>query len=80
MYIQSMTDEAYLFKLVTGTKSKTRLQLQNVVIADDRPAWVKKVDKVMACWTRCSLYKKCSSRMGIDCKKLGGSEIPKLKG
>jgi len=54
--------------------------LQNVIIADDRPEWVIKEDQVMTCWTRCSLYKKCSSHHGFDCKKLGGTEIPKIKG
>jgi hypothetical protein len=76
----SMTATVYLFKSVSGTKRKSRRHLQNVVIADDRPAWIKEEDKVMTCMTRCSLYKKCASRMGPDCKKLGGSEIPKLRG
>jgi hypothetical protein len=53
--------------------------MQNITIADDRPAWVKKEDRVMACLTRCSLYKKCSSHHGMNCKKLGGTEIPKLR-
>jgi hypothetical protein len=53
--------------------------MQNVIIADDRQAWVKKEDRVMACLSRCSLYKKCSSHHGMDCKKLGGNEIPKLR-
>ncbi|ASF27818.1 hypothetical protein WV34_03095 [Bacillus amyloliquefaciens] len=52
--------------------------MQNVVIADDRPLWVQEEDKLMACMTLCSDYKRCASRMGADCKKLGGSEIPKI--
>ncbi|MCY9348308.1 hypothetical protein MOF19_16415 [Bacillus spizizenii] len=34
----------------------------------------------MACMTRCSQFKACASRMGSDCKKLGGTEIPKING
>lgn len=54
--------------------------MRSVLIADDRPAWMRKEDKVITCQTRCSLYKRCSSHIGMDCKKLGGSEIPKIKG
>lgn len=54
--------------------------MQNVVIIDDRQAWMKDEDRVMACLLRCSLYKRCSSRFGMDCKRLGGSEIPKVRG
>lgn len=50
-----------------------------VIIADDRPAWVKAEDKAMACLTRCKLNKRCSSRLGTDCKRLGGNEIPKIR-
>ena len=50
----------------------------DVIIADDRPDWMKREDEVMACMTRCYLYKKCSSRFGARCKKLGGTEIPKI--
>jgi hypothetical protein len=53
--------------------------MQNVLIADDRPKWMRDEDRRMACMTRCSLYKRCSSRIGSDCKKLGGSEIPKIR-
>ncbi|KKK10359.1 hypothetical protein UF15_07650 [Bacillus sp. L_1B0_12] len=52
----------------------------NVVIADDRPLWVQKEDKLMACMTRCKQYKYCSSRFGADCKRMGGVEIPKIGG
>ena len=51
-----------------------------VLIADDRPDWMKEEDEVMACMTRCSSFKRCSSRIGTQCKKLGGSEIPKIRG
>lgn len=53
--------------------------MENVLIADDCPDWIKSEDRVMACSARCSLFKKCSSRIGFDCKKLGGSEIPKIQ-
>lgn len=49
-----------------------------ITIADDRKPWMIEEDKRMACMTRCSQYKKCSSFLGFDCKKLGGNEIPKL--
>jgi hypothetical protein len=54
-------------------------QQSNVVIADDRAAWMVKEDKWAVCFLRCSLYKKCASRFGTECKKLGGTEIPKLR-
>ncbi|MBY0122182.1 hypothetical protein [Bacillus sp. S/N-304-OC-R1] len=50
-----------------------------VIIADDRPKWMQEEDKRMACITRCSLFKRCSSRFGTDCKRLGGTDIPKVK-
>lgn len=53
--------------------------MQRVVIADDRPTWVKREDRMMACMSRCNLYRFCSSRIGSDCKRLGGLEIPKLQ-
>lgn len=49
-----------------------------IIIADDRPDWVKREDEVMACMTRCSFFKRCSSRIGTECKRLGGTEIPKI--
>jgi hypothetical protein len=51
-----------------------------VLIIDDRPAWMIREDKLMACMTRCRLFKKCCSRMGYECKHLGGTEIPKVRG
>ncbi|PRO41069.1 hypothetical protein C6W18_12120 [Bacillus sp. LLTC93] len=52
----------------------------NVVIADDRPLWIQKEDKLMACMTRCKQFKHCASRFGSDCKRMGGTEIPKIGG
>lgn len=51
-----------------------------VIIADDRPKWMQEEDRRMACMSRCSLFKRCSSLLGMDCKSLGGTEIPKLGG
>lgn len=50
----------------------------NVIIADDRKPWMIKEDREMVCLTRCSLSKICSSRHGMDCKRMGGTEIPKI--
>ncbi len=50
-----------------------------VILADDRKPWMIKEDREMACLTRCSLYKVCASRHGMDCRRFGGSEIPKLR-
>lgn len=50
----------------------------NVIIADDRPSWIKKEDELAVCQTRCSLFKKCSTRCGTECKKFGGNVIPKV--
>jgi hypothetical protein len=49
-----------------------------VVIADDRPKWQQVEDREMACFTRCSLFKKCSNRHGFDCRHLGGDIVPKI--
>lgn len=54
--------------------------MENVIIADDRPKWMQDEDRRAVCSARCSLYKRCSSKFGTDCKKLGGSEIPKIRG
>ncbi|MBO0959549.1 hypothetical protein J1P26_07355 [Neobacillus sp. MM2021_6] len=54
--------------------------MQRVIIADDRPKWMVREDNMMICFTRCSFYKHCSSRMGADCKHLGGDMIPKVGG
>lgn len=51
----------------------------NVIIADDRKLWMIKEDREMVCLTRCSLSKICSSRHGMDCKRMGGTEIPKVR-
>lgn len=51
----------------------------NVTIVDSRPDWMRKEDGDYACY-RCSFYKHCSSRIGYECNRLGGSEIPKIRG
>lgn len=51
-----------------------------VTIHDDRAEWMKKEDNTMACMTRCRLFRKCSNRYGKDCKRLGGTKIPKVRG
>lgn len=53
--------------------------MKNVVIADDRPAWVRNEDKWMVCFAHCPLFRKCASRFGTECKRLGGTEIAKLR-
>lgn len=53
---------------------------KNLIIIDERPFWMLEEDKLMACMTRCHLFRKCSSRIGHDCKKLGGNMIPKVRG
>lgn len=52
--------------------------IDHVIVIDTRPDWIREEDGEYAC-RRCSLYKKCSSRFGLDCKKLGGDEIPKIR-
>lgn len=54
--------------------------MQNVLIIDERPHWMVKEDREYACRTFCSQYKRCASRVGFDCRKLGGTEIPKVRG
>lgn len=51
----------------------------NTVIVDSRKVWMIREDEQIACMTRCRLYKHCNSRIGSNCKKLGGNEIPKLR-
>lgn len=51
-----------------------------VVIVDGRPEWIKKEDEWMACRTRCPLFRKCSTRVGNQCKKFDGDVIPKIRG
>ena len=50
-----------------------------VVIVDTRKPWMVKEDNEMACLSRCPLYRKCQSRVGFDCKRLGGETIPKVR-
>lgn len=54
------------------------MKLAQVVIADDRTAWMRHEDKWAVCFNRCPLFKKCSSRFGADCKRMGGTKIAKL--
>lgn len=51
----------------------------NTVITDSRKSWMIREDEQMACMTRCRLYRHCDSRIGTECKKLGGDVIPKLR-
>lgn len=51
----------------------------DVVIIDTRKPWMVAEDREMACMSRCPLYRKCSSRIGFDCKRLGGNEIAKVR-
>jgi len=53
--------------------------MSNVVITDSRPKWMIKEDRHMACMMHCRLYKCCNSRVGNECKKLGGDTIPKIR-
>lgn len=51
-----------------------------VIFIDERKPWMITEDREWACFSRCPFYKKCSTRMGHDCKRLGGGYIPKLRG
>ncbi|MFC3883819.1 hypothetical protein ACFOU2_10020 [Bacillus songklensis] len=53
--------------------------LHDVVIVDTHKDWMKKEDQWMACRTRCSLFKRCSTRTGTDCTRFGGEEIPGIR-
>ncbi|MEK5068079.1 hypothetical protein [Sporosarcina sp. FSL K6-1508] len=53
--------------------------MNKVIISDVRPGWMRREDEGVACMTRCRLYRHCISKMGFDCKKLGGDNIPVLK-
>lgn len=53
--------------------------MQKVIIADDRPNWMVREDNMMTCFFRCSLYKHCSSRFGVECTRQGGTKIPKVR-
>ena len=50
-----------------------------IVIQDTRPEWMRAEDALFACMIKCSLYKRCSTRSGFDCKHLGGHVIPKIR-
>ena len=49
-----------------------------VTIIDTRPQWMKQEDELMACMVHCPLFKRCKSKFGHKCKRLGGSEIPRI--
>lgn len=51
-----------------------------VTIVDTRPKWQVKEDRIMACMHFCRDFRRCKSRIGHECKVLGGSEIPKIGG
>ena len=53
--------------------------MNSVTITDSRAPWMQKEDKQIACMTRCGLYRHCSSRIGYECKKLGGDTIPRIR-
>ena len=50
-----------------------------VTIIDTRPDWMLREDRLMTCMLHCRIWRKCVSRMGEECKHLGGSEIPKIR-
>lgn len=50
-----------------------------VMIVDGRPDWMRKEDELMACLSRCPLFKRCSTRAGTACRHLGGDVIPKIR-
>lgn len=51
----------------------------NVVIIDERKPWMVEEDKYMKCAWECPLFRVCQSRIGADCKRFGGTEIPKIR-
>ncbi len=53
--------------------------MTEVIFIDTRTEWMKEEDKLMTCFFRCPLYRSCSSKHGGDCKRLGGTEIPKIR-
>lgn len=50
-----------------------------VIIVDTRQKWMVKEDNLMACMSGCRFWKRCQSRYGHECKRLGGKKIPKLR-
>lgn len=52
--------------------------MNSVLICDSRPEWMQIEDKYYACQTFCRKFQRCSTRVGFDCKCLGGNVIPKL--
>ena len=50
-----------------------------VVIVDTRAEWMIAEDKLFQCMNRCSMWRRCQTRAGVDCKRLGGDIIPKIR-
>lgn len=72
---KSNLDKIFAFVLQGG-----REQVMNaVIIRDSRPAWMRKEDKELVCMIHCNFYLNCNSRVGKDCKKLGGGVIPVVR-
>lgn len=50
-----------------------------VTIVDTRTDWMIAEDNLFQCMTKCSMYRKCKTRVGADCKVFGGDIIPKIR-
>lgn len=50
-----------------------------VTIIDTRPQWMIREDAVMTCLYQCDMFNRCKTRMGSECKVLGGHVIPKIR-
>lgn len=50
-----------------------------VTFIDTRTDWMIAEDRLMQCMSRCSMWRRCQSRVGEECRRLGGSEIPKIR-
>ncbi|AKN55621.1 hypothetical protein AB434_3216 [Heyndrickxia coagulans] len=50
-----------------------------IIIKDSRKKWMVEEDRKYVCQTFCKQHKRCSTRLGYDCKKFGGDRIPKFK-
>lgn len=49
-----------------------------VEVIDTRPAWMIKEDGQYKC-LQCREYRYCTTRVGEQCRKLGGKVIPKIR-
>lgn len=52
--------------------------MQQVEVIDTRPVWMKAEDGQYKC-LQCREYRYCTSRVGEQCRKLGGKVIPKIR-